>query len=184
MTLRHPRIYTQRDLERIEALKRLPDEQRLAMRVVASVLPFRVNDYVIDELIDWNNIPEDPIFQLTFPQRGMLAPAPFERMTRLHRSGAHEATISALATEIRAALNPHPGGQMDLNVPRGQAGDKLSGLQHKYRESVLVFPLRGRPAMRIAPTVSDGHSSSATRRCAYPPARGRLCVITSSATPR
>ena len=141
--IRHPRIYTQRDLERIEALKRLPDEQRLAMRVVASVLPFRVNDYVIDELIDWNNIPEDPIFQLTFPQRGMLAPAAFERMARLHRSGADEATISALATEIRAALNPHPGGQIDLNVPRGQAGDKLSGLQHKYRESVLVFPPKG-----------------------------------------
>jgi KamA family protein len=143
MTLRHPRIYTQRDLERIEALKRLPDEQRLAMRVVASVLPFRVNDYVIDELIDWNNIPEDPIFQLTFPQRGMLAPAPFERMTRLHRSGADAATISALATEIRADLNPHPGDQMNLNVPHGQGGDKLSGLQHKYRESVLVFPPKG-----------------------------------------
>ena len=27
------------------------------MRVVTKVLPFRVNNYVINELIDWNNIP-------------------------------------------------------------------------------------------------------------------------------
>ena len=37
------------------------------MRAVASVLPFRTNNYVVDNLIDWNNIPDDPIFQLTFP---------------------------------------------------------------------------------------------------------------------
>jgi hypothetical protein len=32
------------------------------MRVVSSVLPFRVNDYVIKELIDWSRVPDDPIF--------------------------------------------------------------------------------------------------------------------------
>ena len=73
-------VYTERHLERIEPLKRLTEEQRFEMRVVANVLPFRVNQYVIDELIDWNNIPQDPIFQLTFPQRGMLAEEDFNRM--------------------------------------------------------------------------------------------------------
>ena len=141
--IRHDRIYTQRDLERIEALERLPDEQRLDMRVVASVLPFRVNDYVIDELIDWTRVPEDPIFQLTFPQRGMLSAATFERMAELHKRGADRSAINALAVEIRAALNPHPGGQTDVNVPRGDQGLKLWGLQHKYRESVLAFPAKG-----------------------------------------
>ena len=42
------------------------------MKAVSAVLPFRVNEYVTDELIDWSNIPEDPIYQLTFPQEGML----------------------------------------------------------------------------------------------------------------
>jgi len=41
---------------------KLSEEQRFEMRVVASVLPFRVNQYVIDELIDWDNVPNDPIF--------------------------------------------------------------------------------------------------------------------------
>ena len=68
------KVYTQRDLDRIGALARLSPEQRFEMKVVSSVLPFRVNQYVIDELIDWNRVPDDPIFQLTFPQRDMLAP--------------------------------------------------------------------------------------------------------------
>ena len=136
-------MYTPHNLERIEALQHLPDEKRLEMRVVASVLPFRVNDYVIDELIDWTNIPDDPIFQLTFPQRGMLEPAAFERMAEMHRAGAGKSAIHTLATEIRQNLNPHPGGQLNMNVPRDRAGNRLPGLQHKYRESVLVFPAQG-----------------------------------------
>ena len=38
----------------------------------ASVLPMRANNYVVEELIDWSNIPDDPIFQLVFPQPGMF----------------------------------------------------------------------------------------------------------------
>ena len=68
------RVYTERQLDQITQLQALPEEQRFAMHVVANVLPFRVNQYVIDELIDWDNIPNDPIFQLTFPQPGMIMP--------------------------------------------------------------------------------------------------------------
>ncbi len=52
--------------------KYLSREEQYVIDVVGSVLPFKVNNYVIDELIDWDNIPNDPIFQLTFPQMGML----------------------------------------------------------------------------------------------------------------
>ena len=43
-----------------------------AMTVVARVMPFRTNDYVLGTLIDWNNIPDDPIFRMTFPHKDML----------------------------------------------------------------------------------------------------------------
>ena len=137
------KVYTQRDLERIEALQRLPEETRFEMRVVSSVLPFRVNQYVIDELIDWDRVPDDPIYQLTFPQRGMLEPGMFERMAEALRSGAGREAVQALARELRAELNPHPAGQMQLNIPRDDRGEPINGLQHKYRETVLFFPSQG-----------------------------------------
>lgn len=137
------KVYTQRDLDRIDALKALPQELRFEMKVVSSVLPFRVNRFVIEELIDWNNIPNDPIFQLTFPQKGMLKGADYLRMAELHRRAASKQEIKAAAQEIRASLNPHPAGQMELNVPRDEYGDPIQGVQHKYRETVLFFPSQG-----------------------------------------
>ncbi len=137
------KVYTQRDLNRIEALSALSDEQRFEMKVVSTVLPFRVNQYVIDELIDWRNIPADPIFQLTFPQRGMLAPEHYERVATLLRDCADKATLEAAVAAIRADLNPHPADQMQLNMPLDEDGKRLDGLQHKYRETVLFFSSQG-----------------------------------------
>lgn len=136
------RVYTERNMDELAFLDRLPAEARFDMRVVASVLPFRVNEYVIDNLIDWDRVPDDPVFQLTFPQRGMLGEAAFERMATLLRSGPTAQEIRALANELRADLNPHPAGQQTLNVPRLD-GRPLEGMQHKYRETVLFFPAHG-----------------------------------------
>lgn len=135
-------VFTERQLDQIKPLQRLSAEQRFAMRVVANVLPFRVNQYVIDELIDWDRVPHDPIFQLTFPQQDMLPPADFDRMATALRSAADRAEITQLAREIQAGLNPHPAGQQELNVPMLD-GKPISGMQHKYRETVLFFPSQG-----------------------------------------
>ena len=44
--------YTLSSLDEITPLQALSQDDRDAMRAVASVLPFRVNDYVVSELID------------------------------------------------------------------------------------------------------------------------------------
>jgi KamA family protein len=136
------RPYHLRDLDKIPQFQKLSPERRLAVRAVASVLPFRVNSYVVDELIDWDRVPEDPIFQLTFPQPEMLAPEDLEQMVGLLRREAPQAEITAAARAIQVRLNPHPAGQRDLNVP-SLDGEPLPGMQHKYRETVLFFPQQG-----------------------------------------
>jgi KamA family protein len=135
-------VYTEHHLDKIDALKQLSAQQRFEMKVVANVLPFRVNQYVIDELIDWRNIPDDPIFQLTFPQKGMLSMADFEQMAEVLRGNADRGLIQQTANDIRKRLNPHPAGQQLLNVPL-IANEPLEGIQHKYRETVLFFPKQG-----------------------------------------
>ncbi len=135
-------VYTDRQLDKIEVIRNLPEETLFDMKVVASVLPFRVNEYVINELIDWDKVPDDPLYQLVFPQKGMLRDEHFKRMAKLHREGADKKLIQKVAKEIRDELNPHPAGQMEMNLPT-LAGVPLEGLQHKYRETVLFFPAQG-----------------------------------------
>lgn len=136
------RVFTERDFDKIPQLQQLPDELRKQMRMVANVMPFRVNQYVIDELIDWNDVPNDPIFQLTFPQPGMLSPEQLHSISSVIDSGADKKAIKAAAHEIHKELNPHPAGQQVLNVPH-MGGEALQGMQHKYRETVLFFPSQG-----------------------------------------
>ncbi|MHC4815709.1 MAG: KamA family radical SAM protein [Planctomycetota bacterium] len=136
------RVFTARDLPELPQIRRLPEADRVAMAAVAAVLPFRVNNYVVDELIDWDAVPQDPIFQLTFPQPGMLKPRDFSRMLQLLARGRPEAEIKAAAREIQRSLNPHPGGQVNMNVPKLN-GQAMAGVQHKYRETALFFPSAG-----------------------------------------
>ena len=122
--------------------QRLKPAMREAVAVVAQILPFRTNVYVLEHLIDWENIPADPIFQLTFPQRGMLQPRYFDEIKALLDEGADRQTLVNAANRIRYELNPHPAGQLTHNVPELN-GKKLRGLQHKYRETMLFFPGQG-----------------------------------------
>ncbi|MCB0278807.1 MAG: lysine 2,3-aminomutase [Calditrichaeota bacterium] len=109
-----------------------------AIEVVGNVLPFKVNNYVVNELIDWNNIPDDPIFQLTFPQREMLSDEHFGLMEKSLKENLDKDQLKQVANSIRFQLNPHPSGQQE-NVPM-LGNVKLTGVQHKYRETVLFFP--------------------------------------------
>ncbi len=135
------RPVTARTIDKASIWERLDPGIREAIRVVSEILPFRTNQYVMDELIDWDRVPYDPMFQLTFPQRGMLEPEVYRRVLGLLQRGDEEGLESAVQ-EIRLSLNPHPAGQLTHNVPKLN-GRPLQGLQHKYDETVLFFPARG-----------------------------------------
>jgi KamA family protein len=131
-----------RHLAQIQQLKSADSELKRDIAVVSAVLPFKVNNYVIDELIDWSNVPDDPIFRMTFPHRDMLPKEAFERIAKLMEDNSSAQEIATAVEETRAALNPHPGDQLMLNVPKA-GGEPVQGIQHKYRETVLLFPAEG-----------------------------------------
>lgn len=136
------RAFTQKSIDRIPQIVGLPREEMTTLKAVSLVLPFRVNEYVLEELIDWKAVPDDPIYQLTFPQEGMLDPGDFRRMVRLVETGASEAEMMEAIREIQMDLNPHPAGQLELNVPK-RNGRSFKGMQHKYGDTVLFFPSQG-----------------------------------------
>jgi len=136
------RAFGRKHIDRIPQLAALPQRDRDVLRAVAHVLPFRVNGYVLDELIDWSKVPDDPMYQLTIPQPGMLAPDDLATMLDLVRRDADKAERTAAARVIQHRMNPHPAGQLSLNVPMLD-GERMEGMQHKYRETVLFFPTPG-----------------------------------------
>ncbi len=136
------RAYTLSNFRQIPQIQSLPEEQKFAIEVVGHILPFKTNNYVVDELIDWEDIPNDPIFLLTFPQRNILYPHHFEEMAKVLKNGSSEERINEIANKIRRELNTDPAGQIKHNIPSLE-GEELIGMQHKYKETVLFFPSEG-----------------------------------------
>ncbi len=108
------RAYSAKHLDALTARAGLGEAERLAVRAVGAVLPFRANAYVVDELIDWGAAPDDPLYRLVFPQADMLPAADVARIAALLARGAPEPEITAAAHEVRMRLNPHPAGQLAL----------------------------------------------------------------------
>ena len=135
--------YTLSNLRKIPQIEKFTEEQIFEMEVVAQVLPFKANNYVIEQLIDWDNVPGDSMFNLTFPQKHMLKSEHYDMMASVLKNNPAPKEIKAMADKIRLELNPHPAGQMELNVPMLKDGTKLYGMQHKYKETTLFFPSQG-----------------------------------------
>lgn len=126
------------------------------IRLSGLVFPFKASPYLVDELIDWSvgseKVRDDPFFRLVFPTLEMLIEEHREKLVAAKATGDPIALTKAVG-EIRSDLNPHPAGQRTSNVPKFNDNDKddsktnqqkleksLKGVQHKYSETVLVFP--------------------------------------------
>jgi len=136
------RAYARHNLQSILAYGRLSKEQVEAISIVSEVLPFKTNNYVVNELIDWDNYEEDPMFILNFPQKSMLSPSQYKTLAMMVGNNVPKPDLAKYVAEVRLKMNPHPAGQQDYNVPTLQ-GEKLTGIQHKYNETMLFFPSQG-----------------------------------------
>jgi KamA family protein len=134
-------IYSLHNYRNIPQIDKFSEQDLKNIDVVGHVLPFKTNNYVVNELIDWDNFHEDPIFILNFPQKEMLQTEDFNSMASVLNKEADRVELKKAANEIRHKLNPHPAGQAQ-NVPELN-GQKLQGIQHKYDETMLFFPTQG-----------------------------------------
>lgn len=130
------------NLDSIKQVGNLPDEFREAIPVVGRVLPFRTNNYLVEELIDWDNVETDPIYRLNFPCRQMLLPEHYERIRRLTERGASQKSLREAVQAIRRELNPQTIQAMKGILPSIK-GRKQQGILHTYPETVLFFPAEG-----------------------------------------
>jgi L-lysine 2,3-aminomutase len=88
--------------------------------------------------INWNNFAEDSIFQLVFPQPGMINATTVEEYSKAETEQEKERIVE----EYTKKTNPHDGKQK-LNKPwfDNEQGELeiVEGSQHKYPQCQLIF---------------------------------------------
>ncbi len=133
--------YTLRSWHLMPQYERISESLRREIELTASVLPFKTNNYVVNELIDWTNFEDDPIFNLNFPRKEMLQPHHYAMLEKADEEQWDSTQKKELVQNILRQLNPNPSGQSH-NVPFFH-GTPLHGVQHKYDQTVLFFPSQG-----------------------------------------
>lgn len=136
------KAFARHNFHKIPSYGRLNNSQVRSIKYLSEVFPFKTNNYVVNELIDWDNYLNDPMFILNFPQESMLSPSQFRQLAKMVEEKSDKTELARYVNELRHTLNPHPAGQLEHNVPILK-GKTLSGFQHKYRETVLYFPTQG-----------------------------------------
>ncbi|MEP3299992.1 MAG: hypothetical protein ABJO27_26505 [Pseudoruegeria sp.] len=133
--------YDNKRIHMVSQLDRLDRETREGMLRASQVFPVRVNSYVLENLIDWESAPNDPMYRLLFPHPDMLTATASEQLDVLAAGNFESDEVKKRLRAIRDQMNPHPAGQT-TNVPTLDQG-LLEGVQHKYRETALYFPKQG-----------------------------------------
>ncbi len=136
------KAYGLKSLDKIANKYGISETDLPEIKLCGQILPFKTNNYVLEQLINWQNYREDPMFKLNFLNSQMLSKEHYNKIKTLIDQKASKKEIQQVATSIRKELNPHPAGQKDYNTPSFQ-GQKLEGIQHKYRETILLFPSPG-----------------------------------------
>jgi len=102
-----------------------------------NVYRFLATKHVLNK-INWKNFAKDSLFQLVFPQPGMINPELFEQYSKAKSDAEKEQLI----LDYIKQTNPHDGKQL-LNKPWYEQDDGgleiLKGSQHKYPQVQLIF---------------------------------------------
>ena len=76
------KAYNLHNYRSIPQMDKVDEAVKRDIDIVGRVLPFKTNSYVVNELIDWEQVESDPIFTLNFPRRGMLSKKHYDTVAR------------------------------------------------------------------------------------------------------
>lgn len=116
--------------------EKLNSEQKEALKILSLIFPFKTNKYVLDELIDWYNFENDPIYQLNFPQIGMLGYKRFNNLKSI-MTGTNNPLKSPILLNIKSEMQ-----QRYFNNVQKQKSckDQIKGIYHGLKNTAFLFP--------------------------------------------
>ena len=139
--------YNNKTFQNTVFFENLPELEKKTLEVLLMVFQLKVNNYVLEKLIDWGNIPNDPIYKLVFPRKEMLSESDFDNLSKLTVHGSNNKLLSALGQSIKEKMFPNIVST-EQSIPQIN-GNQVVGAYRNFSKNLLLFP---------APMVRTCHS--------------------------
>ena len=139
--------YNEKSFRQSQYYKRLPTEELKYFDVLTKVFHFKANNYVLDHLIDWEAIPDDPMYRLIFPRKEMLNGRDHMLVRAMDEVGLDQRTQRDWIKQMKKSMRPQV--KIHQNVPLKLNGESVPGTCSDFRTIISLFP---------APMVATCHS--------------------------
>ena len=131
--------YNNRTFSSTPYYQRLPPEEKRSFDLLSRVFHFKVNNYVLENLIDWDQVPQDPVYQYVFPKPEMIGEEGFELLANVTKPGMPESVQATFLQRIRTKLRPQYTYSPE-SQPKDKEGTPLKGMYSNFPTIVSLFP--------------------------------------------
>lgn len=130
--------YNATSFKKTHYYQNMPAAEQLSFAVLTTVFHFKINNYVLENLIDWDNIPNDPIYQLSFPRKQMLSALEYSQLSLLVEHDAPTEQIGDFVQQVKQRLYPELK-QVD-NCFITHEGKTLTGMYRNFDTIINLCP--------------------------------------------
>ncbi len=116
----------------------LPDPEKENFEILTRCYPFKANNFVLENLIDWEDIPNDPMYKLIFPRKEMLSEVHYNMLLEMHRAAMDEEFMTKMVDTIKRSMHPDMR-HTDHSMPKHN-GKWIKGLYSNFGTIVSLFP--------------------------------------------
>lgn len=132
------KTYTNTSFKRTRYYNELPLEAREEFDILSSVFHFKANNYVLENLISWENAPNDPMYKLVFPRKEMLSSIDYEFLKELFNNGLKENELDLFVQRVRKKMFPEVR-HTPTSIPQLN-GQTLRGMYRNFETIISLFP--------------------------------------------
>ncbi|MDI9311419.1 MAG: lysine 2,3-aminomutase [Limnohabitans sp.] len=118
--------------------EQLPEKEKQTFDILTRVFHFKANNYVLENLIDWKKVPNDPIYKLLFPQKEMLPAHDYALLQELVIRDINKEQLETFIKRVQQKMQPtiiHCKSSIPHlnNVP-------IKGMYSNFGTIVSLFP--------------------------------------------
>lgn len=118
--------------------KGLPAEEKENFDLLSKVFHFKINNFVAENLIDWNKAPEDPIYRMVFPRKEMLNDQDYGYLRAIENYGISPKLKRRFLEKLKQKMSPKLVST-EASTPK-EGGVQLEGMYNTFRTDLSLFP--------------------------------------------
>lgn len=126
-------FYSSQTFKKTHYYQKLPLAEQHIFDVLSEVFHFKTNSYVLENLIDWEKLPDDPIYRLNFPNPKMLGPQTYQQLLEAHEKNNKQ--VAQVLRQFKAA-----DVKMQSTLVPTFLGKPIPGAYRPFPNLLFLFP--------------------------------------------